>query len=72
VSQRPAEIYGHAAGYPVADFEDLTSQELNGDGTNWIDQQGIPAIAVLLPEYESIDWNDNLAGMKAILDHYAN
>ena len=72
VSQRPAEIYGYAAGYPVADFEDLTSQELNGDATNWIDQQGIPAIAVLLPEYESIDWNNNLAGMKAILDHYAN
>ena len=45
---------------------------LNGDGTNWIDQQGIPAIAVLLREYESVDWNNNLAGIKAILDNYAN
>jgi serine/threonine-protein kinase len=72
VSLRPAEIYGIAAGYPIADFEDLTNQVLNGDGTNWIDQQGIPAIAVLLPEYENVDWNNNLAGMRAILDAYAN
>jgi serine/threonine-protein kinase len=72
VSLRPAEIYGSAAGYPIADFEDLTNQELNGDGTNWIDQQSIPAIAVLLREYESVDWNNNLAGMRAILDSYAN
>jgi hypothetical protein len=70
VSQQTAEIYGLAAGYPVADFEDLTSQVLNGDGTNWIDDQGIPAIAVLLPEYENIDWNNNLAGIRAILDAY--
>ncbi len=70
VSQEPAQIYGVAAGYPVADFEDLTSQVLNGDGTNWIDDQGIPAIAVLLPEYENIDWENNLAGMRAILDAY--
>jgi hypothetical protein len=72
VSLPPAEIYGIAAGYPIADFEDLTNQVLNGDGTNWIDQQGIPAIAVLLPEYENIDWSNNLAGMRAILDSYAN
>jgi len=70
VSQQTAEIYGLAAGYPIADFEDLTSQVLNGDGTNWIDDQGIPAIAVLLPEYENIDWNNNLAGIRAILDAY--
>ena len=72
VSLPPAEIYGIAAGYPIADFEALTNQVLNGDGTNWIDQQGIPAIAVLLPEYENIDWSNNLAGMRAILDSYAN
>ena len=70
VSQQTAEIYGLAAGYPIADFEDLTSQVLNGDGTNWIDDQGIPAIAVLLPEYENIDWNNNLAGIRAILSAY--
>ena len=68
VSEPAAEVYGQAAGYPVADFEDLTSQVLNGDGTNWIDDQGIPAVAVLLPEYEEIDWSNNLAGIRAMLE----
>jgi hypothetical protein len=70
VSGNLALTYGLAAGYPVADFENLTNQELNGDGTNWLDLQGIPAIAVLLPDYESVDWNSNLAGMLAVLDAY--
>ncbi len=62
-----SQSYGLAAGYQVADFENLTNQELNGDGTNWLDSQRIPAIAVLLPEYTSEDWFANLAGMRAVL-----
>jgi hypothetical protein len=70
VSGNLALTYGLAAGYPVADFENLTNQELNGDGTNWLDLQGIPAIAVLLTDYETVDWNSNLAGMQAVLEEY--
>ena len=70
VSANLALAYGLAAGYPIADFENLTNQALNGDGTNWLDLQGIPAIAVLLPNYESVDWNNNLAGMLAVLEEY--
>jgi hypothetical protein len=51
----------------VTDFESLTDQELNGDSTNWLDQQGIPAIAILLPDYNDMDWNRNLAGLLAVL-----
>ncbi|MCP4425444.1 MAG: protein kinase [Chloroflexi bacterium] len=71
VSGRLAQIYGLAAGYPIADFENLTDQILNGDSTNWLDLQGIPAIAVLLPDYDDDDWNNNLAGMLAVLDEYS-
>lgn len=67
VSASLAQIYGRAAGYQVGEFENLTNQELNGDGTNWLDGQRIPAIAVLLPEYTSEDWFANLAGMRAVL-----
>ena len=70
VSGRLAQVYGLAAGYPIADFENLTDQELNGDSTNWLDLQGIPAIAILLPDYDDIDWNNNLAGMLAVLQEY--
>ena len=72
VSGRLAQVYGLAAAYPIADFENLTDQELNGDGTNFLDSKGIPAIAVLLPDYNDVDWNNNLAGMLAVLDEYGH
>ncbi|WP_420645049.1 protein kinase domain-containing protein [Candidatus Leptofilum sp.] len=72
VSGTLATLYGQAAGYPIGDFENLTNQELNGDGTNWLDGQGIPAIAVLLPDYESVDWSNNLAAMQAVLSTHDN
>jgi hypothetical protein len=65
-----ASTYGFAANYQIADFEVLTNQEVNGDGTNWLVQQGIPAIAVLLPEYTQTDWEANLAGVLAVLQSY--
>ena len=74
VSADLAQIYGTASGYQVSDFERLTRQEVTGDGTNWLDQEGIAAIAVLLPEYATIeeeDWDNNLAGMLAVLEHYS-
>jgi serine/threonine protein kinase len=70
VSNRLAQVYGVAANYEVADFENLTNQEINGDGTNWLDAQNIPAISVLLPDYTDMDWNSNLAGISAVLREY--
>jgi hypothetical protein len=70
VSGQLARTFGVAAGYVVEDFEALTNQELNGDGSNWLDQKGIPAIAILLPDYDDVDWNNNLAGMLAVLGQY--
>jgi hypothetical protein len=70
VSGGLATTYGNAAGYTVADFENLTSQIVNGDGTNWLDSQGIPAIAVLLPDYETIDWGSNLFGIQAVISDF--
>lgn len=67
VSVPLAQVYGIAAGYPIADFENLTNQTLNGDGTNWLDGQSIPAIAVILPDYVTVDWAENLAGIQAVL-----
>lgn len=70
VSSRLASVYGAAAGYRIADFESLTNQELNGDSTNWLDSIGVPAISILLPSYESTDWNNNLNGMLAVLETF--
>jgi predicted Ser/Thr protein kinase len=74
VSAELAQIYGEASGYQIADFERLTEQEVTGDGTNWLDREGIAAIAVLLREYDSLEeaeWDNNLAAMLAVLEHYS-
>ena len=62
------QVYGPAAGYQVGNFEIDTGQVLNGDGSNWLDQQGIPAIAVLLPDYDEMDWENNLSGILAVVE----
>ncbi len=69
-SGRLASLYGGAAGYRVDDFESLTNQELNGDGTNWLDSIDIPAISVLLPRYDTSDWEANLKGIMAVIKEY--
>jgi hypothetical protein len=68
VSQALADTYGEAAGYQVSDFEALTQQTVNGDSTNWLDDQEIPAVSVLLQDYtELTDWEANLAGILAVV-----
>ncbi len=72
VSQTLADIYGGATDYRIADFEDLVNKEVQGDATNWLDKQGIPAISVLLTDYTTTDVEQNLAAIESVLRFYAN
>ena len=67
-----ADDYGFAAVYEVEDFTVKTGQEINGDGANWLDEQRITAISVLLPDYITVDWENHLAGVMAVLRVYGN
>jgi hypothetical protein len=71
VSRPLAQVYGDASGYKVADFEELVNQEVNGDVTNWLDSQAIPAISVLLPDYRTSDFSNNLPAILAVLEMVA-
>ena len=71
VSQPLADVYAAGAGYPAADFEALAGQVVNGDSTNWLDGQGIPAISVLLSEYDVPEPDANIAGVLAVLAQFA-
>jgi hypothetical protein len=66
-SESLAQIYGKGAGYVVAPF---VAYSVNGDATNWLDGQGIPAISVLLPDYESADFDNNLIAVQSLLESY--
>ena len=70
VSDELAAIYGNAANYRVLDIEG--NEELNGDVSNWLDQQDIPTIFALLEDEIALDWDDNLAAMWAVLRKYGS
>ena len=67
-SESLAKIYGGAAGYKVAAFE---AYSVTGDITNWLDAQGIPAISVLLPDYEKSDLDRNLKAVQTVMRTYS-
>ena len=60
--------YSRAAGYkPVESFD---SYVITGDAEGWLSSIGIPAITVELSTHETIEWEKNLAGVKALFDYY--
>lgn len=63
-SQRLASVYGARSGY---EFGYITGYSITGDVADWLDRQGIAAIAILLSGYTNDDWNRNLRGLQDIL-----
>lgn len=65
-----AATFAQAAGYPVeAEFD---AYAITGDMVNWMAKQGVPAISVLLTNRENSELSKNQAGLKAVLNQYAN
>jgi predicted deacylase len=60
--------YAKAAGYPAVDTFD--SYEITGDAEGWLASINIPAITVELKTHESVEWEKNLAGIKALFKYY--
>jgi hypothetical protein len=71
VSSTLGAAYGQAAEYEVGSYEAASGNIFHGDATNWLDQEGIPSISVLLPGLLDSDWERNLAGMMATLTSYS-
>jgi len=64
-----ASTFATAAGYPAEAVFD--AYPVTGDMVNWMAKQGIPAISVLLTNYQNTEWTKNEAGIKAVLAKYA-
>lgn len=60
--------YATASGYPPVDVFD--AYEITGDAEGWLASIGIPAITVELSTHETIEWQRNLAGSKALLEYF--
>lgn len=60
--------YSKASGYPAV--ESFDSYEITGDAEGWLASIDIPAITVELKTHETIEWEKNLSGVKALFDYY--
>lgn len=61
--------YSKASLYPTAKTFD--GYQVTGDATDWLASQSIPAISIELKTHEAIEWEKNLAGIKALFDYYS-
>lgn len=60
--------YATAADYPAIDTFD--SYPVNGAADDWMSTIGLPAITVELSSHDSVEWDKNLAGIKAVIERY--
>lgn len=62
------DVYSRASGYPaIKSFDEYL---VTGDAEGWLASLDIPAITVELKTHEALDWEENLAGVKALLEYY--
>lgn len=62
-------LYAQAADYKP--YSDFNFYEITGDMVNWLAKNDVPAISVLLTNHTDTEWDKNLAGIEAVLRHYA-
>ena len=62
-------IYATASGYnPVESFD---AYPITGDAEGWLASVGIPAVTVELSSHTAIEFEENLAGTKALFEYYS-
>ena len=62
--------YSKASGYPAV--KSFASYEVTGDAEGWLASIGIPAITIELKTHDTVEWDKNLAGIKALFNYYGN
>ena len=60
--------YAHASGYSAV--KSFDAYPVTGDSEGWLASIGIPALTVELKTHNTIEWNQNLAGIKALFAYY--
>ncbi len=68
-SRQLAELVSQATDYPLR--PEFISYAITGDAGNWLATQNIPAITLELKSDEAVEWEQNLAGIMAVLQQYA-
>jgi hypothetical protein len=61
--------YASSSGYPA--IKEFTAYPTTGASEDWLASIGIPAITVELSTHESVEWDQNLKGILAVLKSYS-
>ena len=62
-------VYAKAAGYTAV--KSFDAYAITGDSEGWLASIGIPAVTVELKTHLTVEWKENLAGIKALLEFYS-
>ncbi len=62
------EAYAEAADYPA--IPSFDHYDITGDVEGWLASIGIPSITVELTTYDKLEWEENKAGVKAVLEYF--
>ena len=62
------QLYAEASGYNF--HEAFTAYEITGEASDWLTTQEIPSFTVELTVHDETEWEQNLAGMLAMLAHF--
>ncbi|MDO8590624.1 MAG: M14 family metallopeptidase, partial [bacterium] len=60
--------YSKASGYPAV--KEFDAYVTTGAADDWLASINIPAITVELKTHETVEWERNLAGIKALFEYY--
>jgi hypothetical protein len=61
--------YATASGYTP--HESFDAYPITGDAEGWLASIGIPAVTVELSTHETVEWEQNLRGVTALLEQYS-
>ncbi len=64
-----AEVFAGASGYKL--FASFDGYAISGHATGWLAAQGIPALTVELTTHSALDFEENLAGLEALMARLA-
>lgn len=62
--------YSDASGYPA--IKSFDSYEVTGDAEGWLASINIPAITVELKTHDTIEWDKNFSGIRALFEYYGH
>lgn len=63
------KAYANASGYPAV--KSFNAYAVTGDSEGWLASINIPAITVELKTHDTVEWDRNLAGIKALFEYYS-